>query len=1038
MLKLTFHDIHLTTLPRSPGSKKDDEAMYETGASGKLTGEGSHFGTGGTGTDSAGYSLGKDTEGHGFSAAEPTGNTDSSGYAIGKGPEALGTREEGNHINTAATASALDESDGTGQAAVGQTSTYSSHPLATGDKTSSVIDPSSSDANTFKRPEVSSTAGVGPGAAEAAARKAYDHSSEHMPGEYPTEESSNPYVASHIDPRVDSAGHAPTQQSHIGRDAALGAGAGAAGVGAYEATKTHEPTSSTTTAPTALTSTTDSTERSPAYGSASESRGLDSTTPATGSSYTPASTSTPATATADDSTQRKGVVGTVLGALGLGGGAAAAKHEHDKDSAVDSTPSTTTGIGSYRTPSQSGPPPSHHRKESIPTTAYPSGTLDSVRPISGPTGKAPTQGASDSHLGRDAAIGAGAVGAAGLGAHEYEKSREPTGGAGQTTFASGMAGTSAAAPNTSTVHDVVTGDTPQTSQSTARTSGPGTGLAATAGTTGAVVPDAASSNTRTAAGDDTHHYGRDAAIGGGALGAAGLGAREYEKSREPAAATSGVTSTSQHYGNQPITSQATEDFSKKVDPRTDAAGNANRGTGVGAVPTTTSDQPEEQHHYGRDAALVGGGAAAAGYGAHEYSEHDAEKAEKGRNKLQKQQTKEMEKDEKAHEKEIKKEQKAEEKAEKKHEKELAKEEKKHEKELAKEEKELAKEEKKHDKLVAKEEKQQEKALEKDEKRHEKEGAAAVGAGAVGAGGAYEYEKHHEPSTGTSGGGLAAADAGDRQAYSTSAAADPTVTGQHDGRDAAVGGAGAAAVGAGAYEAEKSHPGPTGTGGLAAADAADREAYNKQNRYTTALADPGADPTVQKPSIAAGEGTTTGTHGTDPYYNRHQVPDSAIAGQETGSNVATDSQHHYGRDAAVGGAGAAAVGGGAYEAEKHQHEHSATGAGNRHSGLAAADEDDRRVYGKDEREKKPSLFRRIFKRKKNTHTGESEDDEENYEDVPHDHPDSTLNQGLTSGTVPAGSPATSHTHPHEEGEFTKPSYNPFKKEDPNVKPVEGRL
>jgi hypothetical protein len=868
-----------------------------------------------------------------------------------------------------------------------------------------------------------------------------------MPGGYP-EESSNPYATSSIDPRVDSAGHAPVTQSHTGRDAALGAGAGAAGLGAYEATKTHEPTSSTSAAPSTLTSTTDPTERSPAYGSANESRGLESATPATIS--TAATTSTPATTTADEPTQKKGMVGTVLGALGLGGGAAAAKHEHDKDSALDSTPSTTTGVDSYRTPSQSGPPLSHHRKESIPTTAYPAGNLESVRPSAGPTGKTPT---SDSHLGRDAAIGAGGLGAAGLGAHEYEKSREPTTGAGDSTFASGMAGTSSAAPNTSTVHDIVTGSTPQTSQATADSShqsgrdaaigGGAVGAAGLAahesekskvpGVSSGVTPTSQqygnqpieTAQTSQSTTEDSHHFGRDAAIGGGAVGAAALGAHEYEKNKEPVAATSGATTSSQQYGTQPIASRDdTKNFSDRVDPRTDAAGNPRSGTGVAAVPAGTSSQPEDQHHFGRDAAIVGGGAAATGVAAHEFSEHDAEKGEREHAKLQKKQTREMEKEEKAHAKEVKKEQKAEEKAEKKHEKQLAKEEKKEEKLAAKEEKKhekaVAKEEKKEEKIAAMEEKQEEKPAAKDHKRHEEEGAAAVSA---------------------------------------------------------------VALGAGAYEAEKSS---TSGGGLAAADAADAEAYNKKNRYTAAMADPGADPTVRKPSIISGGGTagagagavgaseqhglgtTEGTHGSDPYYNRQQGPDSAIADQQAGSTVPTDSEHQYGRDAAIGTAGAGAVGAGAYEGEHHGQEttqgaHGSDPYYNRHqvpdsaivgqqtdstttpgaaavgtahehstgkSALAAADEDDRRAYGHShEKEKKPSLFRRIFKRKKNVHTGESEDDEDNYEDVPHDHNSSNV-----------GSPATAAgtTHPHEEGDFTKPSYNPFKKEDPNVKPVEGRI
>ena len=1019
--------------------------MYDTGSSGqagvtgKVTGEGSHFGTGGTGTDSAGYSLGKNTSGHGFSAAEPTVNTDSSGYAIGKGPEALGHREEGNHINTAAERETRGDEYPGGQAAIGQTSTYSSHPLSSGDQTSSVVDPTSSDPNTFKKPETSTT-GVSSDGAEIAARKAMDPESRHMPGGYPSEDSSNPYVSSHLDPRVDSAGHA-SSQSHTGRDTALGAGAGAVGLGAYEAAKHDEPKSTSTTSPATLTSTIDPTERSPTYGSGNQSQSLDSPTGTT-------------TTTSEDSTQKKSMVGTVLGALGLGGGAAAAKHEHDKDSAVDSTPSTTTGVGSYRSPSQSGPPPAHHRKESIPTTAYPAGNLDSVRPIAGPTGQA----SSDQNYGRDAALVGGVAGAGALGTHEYEshRSEQPAGMTGTTsgptgtsTFEPGMAGTNAAAPNASTIHDRVTGDSLPSSQATGVTSG--------AGTTG-VVGD-----------DSSHHYGRDAAVGGGALAATGLAAHEYEKGESATDSTAqGVTPTSQQYGNQPIAgTQGTQSFSDKVDPRINDSGNANKGTGVAGIPITASDQPEEQHHYGRDAAVVGGGgAAAAGYGAHEISEHDAEKAEKERTKLQKSQTKEMEKREKAQEKELKKEQKAEVKAEKKHEKAVAKEEKK-------QEKEQAKEEKKHEKEVAKAEKEQAKAAEKEESRHEKEGAAAVGAGAVGAGGAYEYEKHQQPSTGTG-------------RLSTDPSLDPTVgkpsasagedTEHHYGRDAALGGAGAGALGAGVYEAEKHHKSST-TG-------AQDPYYTRHPVPDSAVQGEPTVPTTAGPShgelgedqhhygrdaalggagagaLGAGayeaekhhESSTTGAQ--NPYYTRHPVPDSAVQGEPTVPTTAGPShgelgedQHHYGRDAAVGGVGAAAVGGAAYEAEQPRHEQdTSTTTGHGPSGLTAADEHDSKAHGREEKEKKPSLFKRIFKRKKNEHTGEEEDDPNDYEDVPHDHPHGT-NLGAGVGTTGIGSPhgptttdsPSSSAHQHVEGEMAKPSYNPFKKEvASDYKAVEGRI
>src|SRR5205814_7032033 len=61
--------------------------------------------------------------------------------------------------------------------------------------------------------------------------------------------------------------------------------------------------------------------------------------------------------------------------------------------------STTTGTDSYATLTQSGETPSHHKKESIPTTAYPSGTLDSPRAVAPPAGASasgnPTASADD-------------------------------------------------------------------------------------------------------------------------------------------------------------------------------------------------------------------------------------------------------------------------------------------------------------------------------------------------------------------------------------------------------------------------------------------------------------------------------------------------------------------------------------------------------------------------------------------------------------------------------------------------------------------
>lgn len=193
------------------------------------------------------------------------------------------------------------------------------------------------------------------------------------------------------------------------------------------------------------------------------------TTSATGPSYGQ-STGTGLGSTTSDTTRtanNQSMMSRALGAVGLGGTAVRAENQ---------APSTTTDTDSYPTSTQTGGPLSHHRKESIPTTAYPSGTLDSPRavapPVGGPgsadtaavadepgvgdeTGRAavgqtstygshylgpgePTSSVIDpnssdpttyrkpeiAHLGRDAGIGAGAT-AAGVGAASaYDRNRD--------------------------------------------------------------------------------------------------------------------------------------------------------------------------------------------------------------------------------------------------------------------------------------------------------------------------------------------------------------------------------------------------------------------------------------------------------------------------------------------------------------------------------------------------------------------------------------------------------------------------------------
>jgi len=158
--------------------------------------------------------------------------------------------------------------------------------------------------------------------ANKAASTARSSQSQTGPGAFPQEDTSNPYAASSIDPRVDKVPR--TEDTGVG----------------------NTPTGHNTTAQSSVPQT---------------------------------STTSDTTGTSDS----QGMMGWALGAIGLGGAVEKA------DSQMPTT--TTTGTDSYATPAQSSGIPSHHRKESIPTTAYPSGTLDSPRAVAPPVG-APAYG----------------------------------------------------------------------------------------------------------------------------------------------------------------------------------------------------------------------------------------------------------------------------------------------------------------------------------------------------------------------------------------------------------------------------------------------------------------------------------------------------------------------------------------------------------------------------------------------------------------------------------------------------------------------
>ena len=488
-----------------------------------------------------------------------------------------------------------------------------------------------------------------------------------MPGGYPSAGYENPYKAQNLDPRVDGLPSRP-------KDTSSSAGTGMATTAAGVATAGGADRSRETAAPSSLTSATSPADRSTELGRA-ENTNVPESGVATGTTGT-------------ESTQKPGMMGKMLGAVGLGsmaGGAAASEtrsgddsapsaltgvdHVHSgtnldehvygsrreetdiakegrgtdpiaqaarggqsgqtgyNDSAIADTPeqpTTTTGVSSYTAPTESTP--QHYRKESIPTTAYPGGdrSPSATAPPVGGTQGSAYEQPRESHTGRDAALGGVAAG--------------------------GVAGTAAAIGHHEQQSDVRA--TPETAsyqpQSSAYTS---------------------SAPTTTAP------------VGSQAQSSAGTGSLIHDA----------VTAPSQAETSTPVAAEP-----------------------VAAEPVAAEPVAAEPDHTGRNAALAGatgvGAAGAGAYGVHEVEQHRAQE-------------------------EADKHQKAVEKEEHKQQKEMEKEQKQHEKEVEKQQKE-------HSKAVAAAEKEQQKQIDDERKRHEKEAAVGAGVGAGAGAAAYEGEKHH--------------------------------------------------------------------------------------------------------------------------------------------------------------------------------------------------------------------------------------------------------------------------------------------------------
>lgn len=233
----------------------------------------------------------------------------------------------------------------------------------------------------------------------------------------------------------------------------------------------------------------------------------------------------------------------------------------------------------------------------------------------------------DSHKGRNAGIGAAALGALGLGGYKAKKHDEEKANA-------------TSAPSDQPPRPTTT-DTRTPSSKTAN---------APNSTTVQIAPDSKESpsttdkslTTKSSDNEKDHHYGRDAGIVGAAVGAVGLGSYETKRQSDQKNSDAGeqgpgplginATPSSQDTKPSDIVGQARMDMAGPGgldDQRYDPSGTSKQHiTPVGTfdrpqrdpvlqgTPSTHSGLERDTHHHGRDAGLAAG-VGAAGLGAYE-------------------------------------------------------------------------------------------------------------------------------------------------------------------------------------------------------------------------------------------------------------------------------------------------------------------------------------------------------------------------------------------------------------------------------------
>jgi hypothetical protein len=421
---------------------------------------------------------------------------------------------------------------------------------------------------------------------------------------------------------------------HYGRDAAIGAGTGAAGIGGYEALKHREhdtqPQSSVDVHNTASfepTNVDQANLQTPATSTVTARPTADATSqPASSQKYVslldPLSEGTPASASSaneDHHYGRDAALGAGVGAVGTGGyealkdrihGVNSSSHLQPSEKVTTDPNSSSQPIGGLRnlvdekTGSEANDPADSwplKTNDAQPTatqsTTQPLGSVrDLVNEKTGSESTAPGSipakagsDQSDNHsYGRDAAIGAGA---AGIGYEAARHGNQPT--SSQPTEKTITNPDSSSKPLGS-LRDLIN---EKLGQSTVET-----------------APNQSSQSTSAKPESESHNYGRDAALATG-TGIAGTKSFEASRNRDLPAQSGSIGSTfsgpesnkaAQQSTAHPVTQYSSPVQENKLD------------TTSSLPPTARQD---DSHHYGRDATL-GAGVGAVGIGGYETFKRD--------------------------------------------------------------------------------------------------------------------------------------------------------------------------------------------------------------------------------------------------------------------------------------------------------------------------------------------------------------------------------------------------------------------------------